>query len=167
MLQARPRRPNRRIYDDAVCRALIAIWNAANQICSKRLAPFMPDFVERLERFGHLSLSDEVRSKLLKLSPASMDRLLRKERQKHPRGISTTKPANLLKQRIKIRTFAQWDETGPGFFEADLVAHCGDRVDGPFVNSLVLTDVATGWMEFVPLLRKSDADVIAGLETIR
>jgi hypothetical protein len=66
-----------------------------------------------------------------------------------------------------VRTFAQWDETGPGFFEADLVAHCGDRVDGPFLNTLVLTDIATGWTEFVPLLRKCDADVSAGLNTIR
>lgn len=161
------RRESRRVYDDAVKHTLITIWNAANQICSKRLAPFMPEFVATLERFGHLALTDEIRSKLLKLSPASMDRLLKQERSNHPRGVSTTKPANLLKQRIKVRTYAQWDDTGPGFFEADLVAHCGDRVDGPFVNTLVLTDVATGWTEFVPLLRKSDADVIAGLETVR
>jgi hypothetical protein len=73
----------------------------------------------------------------------------------------------LLKQRIKVRTFAEWNETGPGFFEADLVAHCGDQAIGPFINSLVMTDIATGWTEFVPLLRKSDADVIAGLEAIR
>jgi hypothetical protein len=65
------------------------------------------------------------------------------------------------------RTFSDWNDATPGFFEADLVAHCGGRVDGPFVNSLVITDIASGWTEFVPLLRKSDADVIAGLDAIR
>jgi hypothetical protein len=165
--QAHQPRSCRRVYDDAVQQALIAVWNASSQICSKRLVPFLPEFVATLERFGHLSLSEDVRRKLLQMSPASMDRLLKSEREKHPRGISTTKPANLLKQRIKVRTFAQWDDTGPGFFEADLVAHCGDRVDGPFVNSLVMTDIATGWTEFIPLLRKCDADVIAGLEASR
>ena len=157
----------RRMYDQPVRQALICIWNAANQICSKRLAPFLPEFVATLERFGHLSVSPEIKSKLLKLSPSSIDRLLRDERKNHRRGISTTKPANLLKQRIKVRTFADWNDAGPGFFEGDLVAHCGDRVDGSFLNSLVLTDVASGWTEFVPLLRKCDSDVIAGLETMR
>ncbi len=109
----------------------------------------------------------EVRDKLLNLSTATMDRLLKVERQKHGRGISTTKPSNLLKQRIKIRTFADWSETAPGFFEADLVAHCGDRAEGAFLNTLVTTDIPTGWTEFVPLLRKCDSDVIAGLNTIR
>lgn len=162
---ARRRQP--KIYDDAVKHALVLIWNAANQICSKRLAPFLPEFVETLERFGHLSLPADVRRKLMQMSPASIDRLLKHEREKHGRGISTTKPSNLLKQRIKVRTFADWDEGVPGFFEADLVAHCGDRAEGPFLNSLVITDVATGWTEFMPLLRKSTGDVIAALETIR
>src|SRR5579885_355691 len=103
----------KRVYDEAVKQALVCIWNAANQICSKRLVPFLPDFIETLERFGHLSISPEVKSKLLRLSPASMDRLLRDERRTHPRGVSTTKPANLLKQRIKVRTFAEWNESGP------------------------------------------------------
>lgn len=160
-------RKYRRLYDDTVRQALVVIWNAAGQICSKRLAPFMTDFVETLERFGHLSLNEDVRRKLLTMSAASMDRLLKNERSRHPRGVSTTRPGNLLKQRIKVRTFGQWDDAVPGFFEADLVAHCGDRADGPFINSLVMTDISTGWIEFIPLLRKCDSDVIAGLEAIK
>lgn len=156
-----------RKYDEEVALALISVWNAANQICSKRLKPFLPEFIATLERFGHLSLPAEVRTKLLGLSTATMDRLLKVERTKHGRGISTTRPSNLLKQRIKIRTFADWSESTPGFFEADLVAHCGDHVDGSFLHTLVTTDIQSGWTEFIPLLRKCDSDVIAGLNTIR
>lgn len=149
------RKPKKK-YDESVKEIIVMIWNAANQICSKRLAPFLPEFIETLERFGHLKISAEVKTKLLGLSSATIDRLLRDERFKQPRGRTTTRPGNLLKQRIKIRTFAEWNETGPGFFEADLVAHCGDRVDGSFLNTLVVTDIASGWTEFAPLLRKND-----------
>jgi hypothetical protein len=36
--------------------------------------------------------------------------------------------------------------------EADLVAHSGPTARGSFVQTLVLTDIATGWTECVPLL---------------
>lgn len=55
----------------------------------------------------------------------------------------------------------------PGFVEADLVAHCGDRANGTFLNTLTITDIASGWTELVPLLRKSEADVQSGLVNIR
>lgn len=154
-------------YDEEVRSVLIGVWKAANQICSKRLAAFLPEFVAALERFGHLEVDPAVRSKLLKLSPSSIDRLLREERKKHPRGVSTTRPSNLLKQRIKVRTFADWNEKAPGFFEADLVAHCGDRAEGNFLSSLVVTDIDSGWTECVPLLEKTDEQVLLGLDAIR
>ncbi len=34
----------------------------------------------------------------------------------------------------------------------DLVAHCGPTADGSFVQTLTLTDIATGWTECAPLL---------------
>jgi len=45
--------------------ALIKIWSCANQICSKRLVPFLPDLVNSLERFGHIDLSPGVRDLIL------------------------------------------------------------------------------------------------------
>jgi hypothetical protein len=160
-------RKPQKVYDDNVREVLVQIWNAANQICSKRLAPFIPEFLEALERFGHLAISTEVREKLLSMSPATIDRILKNERSKRPYGRSTTRPGNLLKQRIKVKTFADWNEAEPGFFEGDLVAHCGERVDGSFLNTLVLTDISSCWTEFAPLLRKSDADVTAAMTAIR
>jgi IS30 family transposase len=63
--------------------------------------------------------------------------------------------------------FADWNELAPGFMEADLVAHCGDRVDGAYLNTLVLTDIATGWTEGVALLRRSEADVSGAIQATR
>ncbi len=139
-------------------------WSAANFIASKRLAPFLKELIPSLERHGHLDLTDKTRDKVTSVSAATIDRILTPHRkQLNGRGISTTKPGTLLKKQIPIRTFADWTENKPGFFEADLVAHCGGDVSGAFLYSLVLTDVATGWVECLPLLSKHQGMVIQAL----
>jgi hypothetical protein len=147
-----------------VRQALLTLWHSANRICSKRLVPFIPELIIVLEKFGHLSLPSEVRNRLLTISPATADRLLATERKCDIKNISTTRPGSLIKRQIKIRTFADWNNIVPGFLEGDLVAHCGDRVDGLFLNTLVLTDIASTWTEFFPLLHKSEANVIEALK---
>jgi hypothetical protein len=154
-------------YSQAVRQALMMTWNAANQICAKRLVPFLPEFVVVLERFGHLALPEDVRSGLLSLSVATADRILRTERRNRGRGISTTQPGPLLKKQIPVRTFSDWNETTPGFFEGDLVAHCGDNVEGTFLNTFVLTDIVSGWTEFMAILRRSSSDVIVAFDEVR
>lgn len=162
----KPRNRERR-YKEPVQEALVTVWRAANRICSKRLVPFLPELVCAMERFGHLSLSEEVRKQLLELSPSTMDRLLYQERHGSGCGIGTTRPGGILKHQIPVRTFSDWSDLTAGFLEADLVAHCGDSVEGSFLNTLVLTDVATGWTETLALLRRSEADVSGGLEAAR
>jgi hypothetical protein len=85
----------------------------------------------------------------------------------HPHGISTTKPGRLLKHQIPVRTFAEWNDVSPGFFEADLVAHCGGNAEGVFLYTLTLTDVATGWTECLPLLHRGQDAVIQALTHAR
>src|SRR5215472_9480229 len=108
----RPRPPR---YGPEVQEALHLAWTAANQICAKRLIPFLPTLVESLERHGHLQLTEECRTQLLTMSAATADRLLRPARTYERRGISTTRSGTLLKQQIPIRTFQQWNEATPGF----------------------------------------------------
>lgn len=159
-----PRAPR---YDERVRQALIQLWKAANRICSKRLIPFLPELIPAMEHFGHLSLPDDVRERVLSMSAATADRLLAPERQEQRRGLSTTRPGNLLKRQIRVRTFTEWDQMRLGFFEADLVAHCGESAEGSFLNTLVLVDIASGWTECMALLRRSEADVIGALNAVR
>ena len=63
----------------------------------------------------------------------------------------------------KIRAMHDSGDVVPGFLEADLVAHCGGNTNGAFLNTLTLVDISTGWLECIPLLRKSARDVIDGL----
>jgi len=161
-------RPRMRQYGPAVVEALTVAWAATNYVCAKRLVPFLPELVASLERHGHLALRPEVRTQLLSLSAATADRLLRPLRERaRPRGIGTTKAGTLLKHKVPIRTFAEWDDVRPGFMEADLVAHCGTRAEGPYLSSLVLTDVATGWTECLPLLHHGYDDVLRALDQVR
>jgi hypothetical protein len=90
--------------------------------------------------------------------------MLKPEREKTKYSLSTTRRGNLLKHQIQVRTFADWDDVTPGFPEADLVAHCGGNTNGSFLNTLTLVDIATGWLECLPLLRKNANDVIDGLQ---
>ncbi len=161
-------RPRARTYGPDVVEALTVAWAASNYVCAKRFVPFLPDLVASLERHGHLTLNTEVRAQLLTLSAATADRLLWPLRERaRPRGIGTTKAGTLLKHKVPIRTFAEWDDVRPGFIEADLVAHCGTRAESPYLSSLVLTDVATGWTACLPLLRHGYDDVIRALDQAR
>ncbi len=162
------RKPYDRKYDEDVKEALVVAWEAANRICSKRLVPFLPELVGALERYGHLDLDADVRERLLAISASTVDRLLHHLR--HGEGISglsTTKPGGLLKHMIQIRTFADWDDDRPGFLEADLVAHCGDNVGGHFLCTLVMTDVATGWIEMAALLFRDQETTLQAIERLR
>ncbi len=173
MLNHAPRPPSRRRhskpkYDGRVVAALEQCWQAANGICGKRLVPVLPEYVAALERHGELALDEQTRALLLQLSPATADRLLRPARTRHhPHGLTTTKPGTLLKHTIPVRTFADWDDAQPGFTEVDLVAHCGDSTRGEYLNSLNMVDVKTRWTEFVPLLNRSQAVVVAGIDQCR
>jgi hypothetical protein len=154
-------------YGLDVQHALFLVWNAANRICAKRLIPFLPTLLEALERHEHMQLTEECRSQLLSMSAATADRLLRSQRAAGQHGLSTTRAGTLLKQQIPIRTFEAWNETQPGFLEADLVAHCGTDIEGGYLYTLTLTDVATGWTECPPLLYRSQETVLAAFRRAR
>jgi hypothetical protein len=99
-----------KIYNEDVKQALVTVWHASHEICSKRLAPFLEEFVRVLESKGHLSLSCDIRDKLVKMSAATIDRLLKFEREKFQSVKRISKGRSLLKHSIKIRTFREKEE---------------------------------------------------------
>ncbi len=148
-----------KIYQGEVVVVLTRIWEVCGRICSKRLHPFIPEMVTVLERHNEIELSEETRDLLLKMSRATIDRCLQPARFEPRKGLSTTKPGSLLKKAIPVRTFADWDEARPGFLEIDLVAHCGGSVAGQYLNTLTTVDIATGWVECLPILHRSQSMV--------
>lgn len=140
---------------------LTKLWLQMGQPCSKILAaslklwlPFAPE------------VPPELRRELLAMSPATLDRLLQPVRFRFKRrGLSTTKPAKLLRTHIPLRD-------GPanpqelGHIEADTVAHCGETTAGDFVYSLVFTDVCTGWTEIRATWNKTAHGILEQLKDI-
>lgn len=157
-----------RIYTYDVFLALRKIWTIFDFICSKRLAPFMAEAVEKLEKHKEIDLTDEVREKLVKISPSTIDRLLRSERDKFRlgKGKSGTKPGTLLKNQIPIRTFADWDDKRPCFTEVDLVGHDGGDNSGDFIQSLNFVDIATCWDETAACRNKAQKHVFRAIKIV-
>ena len=162
------KRKKKKFYDKEIFIALKKIWIICDYICSKRLAPFLSEIIPVLEKYGEINLAIKVREKLFKISAATIDRLLSDTRKKYRiKGRSTTRPGSLLKKSVPIRTFADWDEKVPGFFEVDLVSHDGGAVRGDFLQSLNFTDIATGWVEMIAVKNKAQVWVFAGIEKIK
>ena len=165
-------RKRRRQYNSPMLlEALTFFWAISDGLCDKRLFAFIDQTLPLLERDSALPWLEKdpgLRAQLLKISPASIDRLLVDTKARTQlKGRSTTRPGTLLKYHIPVRTFADWNENEPGFCEVDLVAHDGGSPYGEFIQSLNLTDVASSWTEPLAVQNKAQCHVFAGLQQIR
>ncbi len=139
-------RGRKKIYKpECLLAPLKQIRFATDQMCGKRLKSAIPLWLPFYDSTYGV-LSHDIQSQLLAMSSATIDRLLEPTRDQCPRRLCGTKPGSLLKKHIPIST-DQWNESRPGFFEADTVAHCGVSLMGDFVWSLTFTDICTGWTE--------------------
>lgn len=142
-----------------VLKPLKKIWLKSNLLCSKNLKALLSDWIHSYEE-SFEPLSEEVKAKLRTISPATIDRILKKLRPHYKKhGLSTTKPGSLLKHHIPIKT-DQWDEKRPGFIESDTVAHCGSSTLGPYVLSIDYLDIATTWSEQRAVFGKGERGVV-------
>jgi hypothetical protein len=151
-----------------VLAALRRSWEAADRPCGKRLAPFLGDLVEVLERQRELVLDDATRARLVSVSPATIDRWLRPIRTRLPRRPHSGAPSvSGLAAEVAVRTWAEWSDAAPGEVQADLVAHCGVTTAGFYLTSLVLVDIATGWLDVGPVWGKGQERVGGALDAAR
>jgi len=110
--------PRSRRYGAEALELLVACWEVADGICSKRLAPFLPELLDRLATCNALppQATPELRRQVARMSTATIDRLLAPVRGgRMGRGRGATKPGTLLKGQVPIKTFADWDDAAPGF----------------------------------------------------
>jgi transposase InsO family protein len=163
------RRPRRAVYGPDVAAALAVLADLFDDICSKRLRAAMDTEVPRLYEAGTLQVSPECYQKLLAVSPSTMDRLRAGRQRKPGKRRGFTKPGTLLKDRIPIRTWADWTEDQPGFCEVDLVDHSGGLIlrGKDHAWTLCSTDINTAWTECVAVPNKAQTHVFDGLQQAR
>jgi len=157
-----------RLYDEAVRQALTMLWEAADRVCGKRLKALIPLLVDAMERHGHLDLDPIIRSKVLQVSAATIDRMLAAARlhidgqRKRRKGVGSA-----IRRSIPVRTFSDWRDPPPGFFEIDMVEHCGGpKTDGDYVHTLTMTDIATGWTECVAMRMREQMLIVGSFEQV-
>ena len=153
-------------YDPVqVLPVLKAAWLASDQLCSKLLKAALPEWLEHHQR-RCAPLPEAFKEKLLKISPAQIDRLLRPSRVQHPKkGLSATRPGTLLRHAVPTRSGPP-DTTRPGSVEADTVAHCDDSTEGDYVHSLTFTELFSGWTENRAVWNKSADAVLVQLKAL-
>jgi hypothetical protein len=92
----REKRLYRKIYNEPVKQAVLAIWDFFYRLCGKRLVPMIRENLKALA--VKFNLLPEVQAKLIKVSRSTVERMLGRERKQHKtRGTSATKPWTLLK----------------------------------------------------------------------
>lgn len=153
--------------DPLLLKVLQRIWLETELACSKRLKMAIPLWLPFYESH-YERLSPDIKEKLLKISHASIDRLLKPIRAKMTlRKRCGTRPGSLwLKSQIPIKDKSFWDKTQAGFVEADTVAHCGGSLKGSFAWSLTVSDIKTTWTEIRAVWNKGATEVVQQMEDI-
>ncbi len=164
-----PRIKKRRpvIYGPAVRTALERLWRVFDFPCGQRLAPVVRAELERLRRMKELEISEPTAQKLARISPATIDRLLRplkaeiKDRRRY-----ASRGASLIAKKIPLR-MTEWETDRVGYVEMDLVLHCGLSVDGEYGHSLSSMEISSGWWEGEVVMGRAQIRIFNALKEIR
>ena len=163
--ETRVPRERKRRYGTTIKDALIALWEASDRVCGKRLVAMIPILLPALEQHGRLQLSEGEHGQLLAVSAATIDRMLGDV--KVAAAGSRRRRAGFysaIRREVPIRTFNDWKDPAPGFCEVDMVAHGGTSVAGSFIQTLTMVDVATGWTECLPLVNRDGNLVVEAIK---
>lgn len=163
------RRGRPREYDEALRASLVSIWHMFDMMCSKRLMKLIRDNITSISAYPPFRVTPEIGSRLLSMSPATADRLLRLERERmRLRGKSGTRsPGSSLNALIPVRACYSFDEREEaGSFEIDTVVHCGYGPQEGALWTLTLTDVSNGFVYIRALRAKTQRYVIEALDDI-
>lgn len=146
----------KKYYGAQIKDPLVTIWNIFDRICSQRLAPMLTrEMIARLRKDKEIIVSEEIALKLTEISPATIDRKL-----KHQREVDGLKRSykvkrnSLLYQKIPVK-FRDFDRDTPGFEQIDHVEHCGSSQRDDYANSVCVCDIALGWWEAEAVLGKA------------
>lgn len=151
-------------YGAAEKEVLLAIWRDAEMPCGKRLVAMLVDWLPYYER-RHGALPAATRERLLGVSAATTDRLLKESKVLHnPKRKLGVKNA-AVRAAVPVRA-ANWDVQEPGWIEADTVALCGGSLADSFVWALCATDIHTGWTEARAIWNRGQENTLNALKAV-
>jgi hypothetical protein len=162
-----PRRIQRsRRYGMAVQQIVHVVWESLDYICAERLTPQLLATARHLATFGELTLTASLETDLAAISRATVGRMLARLPHVTPRlPRRGPEQANRLRRAVPMGRIP-WQTAAPGWFEVDLVHHCGDSTAGEYLHTLQLIDVATGWSERVAVRGRGQAAMETGFRQV-
>ncbi|NCB03533.1 MAG: hypothetical protein EOM67_15485 [Spirochaetia bacterium] len=162
------RKKRERYYNNAVKPALIKMWEAFDYPCGQRLETSIGDELDRLRKLNEINCSDIIAIKLKQMGSATIDRLLKHEKEiDRIRRKYYRKRNPLLYQKIPVKVFQEQDRSITGNVQIDLVEHCGSSASGEFINTLSTTDISSGWWEGEAIMGKGRERTFQGLQRTR
>lgn len=143
-------------------------WEIFDYPCGQRLAPLLKNEVDRLRQLEELCIVDEVAQKLKTISPATIDRKLKHQREvlHLSRRKGHSKDKSLLYQKIPTR-LNDWDTSIVGNLGIDLVEHCGSSTSGQYIHTLSAADISSGWWEGEAIISRGQRPTLEVLKRIR
>jgi hypothetical protein len=153
-------------YDGQVKAALVQLWDIFDQPCGQRLAPLLPEQVPHLRLLGELVVDDDTAARLGQIGSATIDRLLKREKEARLLNRHTqVKKHPLLYQKIPTKMSSEWDREKPGQIQIDGVEHCGQSAVGEFLSTISHTDIASGWWEGEAVMGLGQGRTLTGIKT--
>lgn len=163
-----PKRTRASPYTKEVAAYLIQLWEIFDRPCGQRLAPMIRTELDRLRRFGEITVSNDLAQTLTTIAPRTIDTKLKPHKEKERlRRVYAVKHHPLLYQKIPVKLSCDQGRDIGATIQIDLVEHCGQSADGPFLSTLSVTDIGSGWWEGEPVLGKSAWNIEQGLGRIQ
>ncbi len=154
-----------RLYGEEEGAVLKYCWQHMEQPCGKRMAGMLPLWLSHLQEIEGKQIGQSTRARLLKISPATIDRLLAPAKIAPRRKRLVPRSEAAIKALIEIRA-ERWDTKEVGWSEVDTVAHCGGDMGGNFIWSLTSVEILSGWTEIRCIWNRGQHATLEGLEEI-
>lgn len=149
---------------------LVKFWRLSDFSCGKLLKPQIKALLPFYEK-EYDKIEENTKLKLLTISPATIDRLLKEEKKNQDfkslkRGLYSKKKNRLFENLISIKTHGEWSLAvdQPGKLQIDLVFHDGGVAKGDFIQTLNMVDYKTGWCVVRACLNKAASNIIPQLK---
>jgi hypothetical protein len=139
----RKRRPPE--YGRPVRGALETLWEIFDRPCGQRLKPAVEEELGSLRALGEVEVDGKTAGQLLRISPATIDRLLRL---KKAEWIAQRRygrvGGNLITKQIPLK-MTDWDLEQVGYLEMDLVLHRGAATAGEYAHRFLALEIGLIW----------------------
>lgn len=139
-----PQLGRKRRYGESCIGLLKEFYRKSGYVCSDVLKSMIPELLLQLNR----PIDATAKSEIDRISPATMDRYLRKYRGIERRRRNTTTRPGSIRFRALVPVKSLGNIAGkPGHLQTDTVSHGGESSSGVFAYSLTVTDEKCGWTE--------------------